>query len=97
MAEKAFPPRRPWYKHQKQHWQGWLERKAEEGQTSAAVIYNRLLCAPMLISFAEVFGVPAATMRRAIVLARKCDDFQTSCAIIRRIIPWSLVEQQFEQ
>jgi hypothetical protein len=51
----------------------------------------------MLIWLAEVSGIPSATLRRAIVSAQKSNDYRTCCAVIRRIIPWSLVEQRLEQ
>ncbi len=93
-----------WYTTQKEHWLGWLSeydspgaynRKTWSGR-SAEFVYNHINCPPMLLWLAEAAGVSRrnvlAAKRSALATQR---SWGTHCAVIRKTIPWSMIEERF--
>lgn len=90
---------RGWYKSQRQHWIGWLNEYSGPGyycrkttSNSAQVIYNRIVCPPMVLWLGEASGVPKARIAKAkrVGLAEK--TLAARSAAVRRIIPWDEIE-----
>lgn len=86
-----------WYRSQKEHWIKWLSDYDTPGpygrhprvRTSAEVIYNRLMCPPMVFWLAEASGVSGPLLRdahQAALSARPHCASQTSA--IRQLVPW---------
>ena len=92
-----------WYKTQKEHCLGWLSeydgpgaygRKTRSGR-SAEFVYNHINCPPMLLWLAEAAGVSKRDVlaaKRIALSARR--NRGTHCAVIRRAIPWSIIEER---
>jgi hypothetical protein len=90
-----------WYETQKEHWLGWLSqydgpgaygRKTWSGR-SAEFAYNHINCPPMLLWLAEAAGVSKRDVlaaKRSALTARR--NRGTHCAVIRRTIPWPIIE-----
>jgi hypothetical protein len=97
--------RAPWYKSQKEHWVGWLKdydgpgyykRKTHAGR-DARYIYNHIMCSPMLLYLPEALGVSRVLVKKAFyaVLKSKEPGMAKQCGVIRRIIPFEMVEEHF--
>lgn len=95
----------PWYKSQKEHWVGWLKdydgpgyykRKTHAGR-DARYIYNHIMCSPMLLYLPEALGVSRVLVKKAFyaVLKSKEPGMAKQCGVIRRIIPFEMVEEHF--
>jgi hypothetical protein len=90
-----------WYKSQKEHWLGWLGEYDGPGfynrkkwDRTAEFSYNHINCSPMVLWLGEAAGVTKKTIeeaRRAALRAKK--KMGSQCAAIRKIIPWSLIEE----
>lgn len=90
------------YKNQKEHWISWLTDYHTSGpygrlasaSTPAEVVYNRLMCPPMVFWLAEASGVSHGPLHdafeAALVSRLQC---ASQSAAIRRSIPWCDVEQ----
>jgi hypothetical protein len=88
------------YTSQKQHWRCWLSEYNGPGfyvrnkwPQSAKVIYNRIVCPPMLLWLGEASGVDeskVAKAKRAALAGGK--TFGAQSAAIRKIIPWEEIE-----
>lgn len=90
------------YKTQKLHWIGWLTDYHTSGpygrlarvSTPVEVVYNRLMCPPMVFWLAEASGVSHGPLHVAFEAAL---DSRPHCAsqsaAIRRSIPWCDVER----
>ena len=94
----------PWYKSQKEHWLGWLKeydgpgfynRKTHCGR-DAKYIYNHVMCSPMVLYLPEALGVSQALIKKAFseVIKAKDPSMAKQCGIIRRVIPFELVEKE---
>lgn len=89
-----------WYSSQKEHWLGWLREYDGPGyygrknsKRTAEFVYNHINCAPMLLWLGEASGVPHQQVTKAKVAALRAEPkFQTQCAAIRKLIPWTTVE-----
>jgi hypothetical protein len=93
---------RRWYRHQKEHWIGWLRDYASEGyygrkketKRSARLIYGRIGNPAMLLWLVDASGVSRTLVRKARLAALKASDsYNTQCGAIRRVVPWALVEE----
>jgi hypothetical protein len=94
-----------WYTSQKEHWLGWLseydgpgayDRKSRTGR-SAEFAYNHIGCPPMLLWLAEAAGVSKTKVlaaKRSALSARR--NRAPHCAMIRRAIPWSVIEERLQ-
>jgi hypothetical protein len=94
-----------WYTSQKEHWLGWLseydgpgayDRKSWTGR-SAQFVYNHIGCPPMLLWLAEAAGVSSTKVlgaKRSALSAR--GNRATHCALIRRTIPWPMIEERLQ-
>lgn len=90
---------------QQKHWVGWLfeydgpgfySRKNWEGIT-AETIYRRVACPPMLLWLCEASGVKKSEIQKAKKAALEAKkSFPSQCAVIRKYIPWELVEQSLK-
>jgi hypothetical protein len=92
---------RRWYRHQKEHWIGWLSEYATEGyygrknetKRSAGLVYGRIKNPAMLLWLVDASGVSRTVVRKARLAALKASDsYNTQCGAIRRVVPWELVE-----
>ena len=97
--------RNPTYKNQKDHWLRWLgdydgpgfyQRKTHAGR-DAKYIYNHIMCSPMLLYLPEALGVSQTLVKKAFYAVIKSKDpgMARQCGIIRRIIPFEMVEELF--
>jgi hypothetical protein len=92
--------RTPWYRHQKEHWEGWLGEYDGPGaydrndwHRDAGYVYGHIQCAPMLLWLAEAAGLPKSTLTSAKQAVLKAGTSPAGqCAALRRVIPWSHVE-----
>jgi hypothetical protein len=91
-----------WYRSQKEHWLGWLSdydgpgayRRKTSMVRSAEFAYNHVLCPPMVLWLGEASGVDKSLVlqaKRAALAASR--PLQVKCASIRKIVPWSKIEQ----
>ena len=96
--------RNPTYKNQKDHWLTWLgdydgpgfyERKTHAGR-DAKYIYNHIMCSPMLLYLPEALGVSQTLVKKAFYAVIKSKDpgMAKQCGIIRKTIPFELVEKE---
>jgi hypothetical protein len=94
----------PWYKSQKEHWLGWLKeydgpgfynRKNHAGR-DAKYIYNHIMCSPMVLYLPEALGVSQVLVKKAFYAVIKSKDpgMAKQCGIIRKTIPFELVEKE---
>ena len=93
---------RVWYRSQKEHWLGWLSEYDGPGAygretsvvRSAEFAYNHVVCPPMVLWLGEAVGVKTSLViqakKAALGASRK---LQGKCAAIRRIVPWSKIEE----
>lgn len=103
IAREIWGNKQVWYSSQKEHWMGWLSeydgpgaygRKSSTGRT-AEFVYNHINCPPMLLWLAEAAGVPKKDLlaaKRSALSGRL--NRGSHCALIRKAIPWSAVEQK---
>jgi hypothetical protein len=105
IAREIWSSKDVWYSSQKEHWMGWLAgyngpgaygRKSWSGRT-AEFVYNHINCPPMVLWLAEAAGVPKkdilAAKRSALAGAR---NRGSHCALIRRAIPWQVIEERLQ-
>ena len=96
--------RNPTYKSQKDHWLRWLgdydgpgfyNRKTHSGR-DAKYIYNHIMCSPMVLYLPEALGVSQALIKKAFseVIKAKDPSMAKQCGIIRKSIPFELVEKE---
>jgi len=96
--------RNPTYKNQKDHWLRWLgdydgpgfyERKTHAGR-DAKYVYNHIMCSPMLLYLPEALGVSTVLIKKAYDEVIKTNDpkMAKQCGIIRKTIPFELVEKE---
>ncbi len=88
------------FRDQREHLVGWLSeisgpgaynRQATNGDATAA--YNHFQCAPGLLWLAEALGEDSDVVRHAARATQAAPGRAASqCAAIRRLIPWSRVE-----
>ena len=90
-----------WYETQHEHWLGWLRAydgpgayNRKNANRSAEYVYNHIVNPQMLIYLAEATKVRRALLTKATeaALSRRVSMSSMSSAI-RRIIPWSIVEE----
>ena len=89
---------------QKEHWLGWLGayngpgaygRQKWEKNAPAEQIYNRAVNPAMVLWLGEAAGVPEATVKKAASAALKAGEtLMSKAAAIRKVIPWSLIEER---
>jgi hypothetical protein len=91
------------YSSQKQHWKGWLSEYGSAGHynrknravRSAEVVYNRIVCPPMLLWLIEASGVQKRRVRAAMRSALSATpSYARQCSKIRKTVPWSIVEER---
>jgi hypothetical protein len=105
IAGEIWSRDRVWYKSQKEHWLGWLSeyngpgaynRKTWNGR-SAEFVYNHIGCPPMLLWLAEAAGVSKSRVvaaKRSALASQ--GNLVTHCAVLRRVIPWPLIEEHLQ-
>jgi hypothetical protein len=98
----TWSPEGVWYRSQKEHWRGWLSEYDGPGAygrktsavRSAEFVYNHVVCPPMVLWLGEASGVKTSLIiqakKAALGASRK---LQNKCAAIRRIVPWSKIEE----
>jgi len=92
----------PSYKNHKEHWLGWLRDYGGPGaygrqpnERTAQEIYNRVVNPAMVLWLGEACGVPVATVKKAANAGRTLDSTLSGKAGgVRKIIPWSLIEDR---
>lgn len=104
LKKKIGFTRKTWYRHQKEHWQGWLREYSgpgaygrKSGQRDAAFVYNHIRCTPMLMWLAEAVGVTRVRLMRALAAATRGSSAASQCAALRREIPWPVVEESIRR
>jgi hypothetical protein len=89
------------YPSQKMHWLGWLSEyggagafnRKNRGVRSAEIVYNRIVCPPMVLWLTETAGVPKRQVKLAMQSALfVAPSFARQCAAMRKIISWSTLE-----
>ena len=90
-----------WYRHQKEHWQGWLGEyggpgaygRKEWASRDAKYIWNHFQCVTGLFWMAEALELPErelAHAQEAVVSAPTRSASQI--AALRRVFPWAVIE-----
>jgi hypothetical protein len=102
-AREIWSDKEVWYSSQKEHWMGWLAeydgpgfygRKNWRGRT-AEFVYNHIGCPPMVLWLAEAAEIPKKdllTAKRSALAGGR--NRIGHCALIRKAIPWSVVEER---
>jgi hypothetical protein len=103
LAARKQPAGNIWYRHQQEHWLGWLaeyngpgayDRKVHQCRT-AEFVYNHIMCPPMILWLGEGIGVPKVFVEDA---ANAClaagQTLPKQCAAIRTIVPWGMIEER---
>lgn len=91
-----------WYRHQKEHWLGWLSqyhlpgyygRKASTKRT-AKFAFNGIKNSAMILWLVDASGVARSVVKSARLAAEKASgNMNSQCAAIRAIAPWETVEE----
>jgi hypothetical protein len=83
----------------KEHWLGWLSEYDGPGyygrknpNRNAAFIYNHINSPPMLVWLAEGAGISQDLIEAACRVQTGIPNKTSACAIIRRVLPWEIVE-----
>jgi hypothetical protein len=93
---------RRWYRHQKEHWLGWLGDYGGPGyygrqastKRHASMIYNRIKNPAMLLWLVDASGVSPAVVRKARLAGLKAKpNFSSESGAIRAVAHWELVEE----
>ena len=93
-------PSKAWYKHQKQHLDGWLNEYNTPGAYQRARLdgdardfYQRFRCVAGLLWLAEALGIDDALLRKAVedVIAAGANP-SSQCGAFRKRVPWTLIE-----
>ena len=101
LPEDRRQRREVWYESQKEHWIGWLfhynspgayGRKVTSGR-DARFVYNHIVNSQLLVYLAKASGVSPSLVRQAKKLAASEDIEMARSGVIRRIIPWELVQE----
>lgn len=89
-----------WYRSQREHWLGWLEkyespgaygRKVTSGR-DARFAYNHVVEPKMLLYLAEAAGVDSSRVAEARRYAEAGPTMMARSAWIRRHVPWPVIE-----
>lgn len=84
-----------WFKANETHGHGSYSRSTPN--TSARTCYGRLGNAGSLLWIAEAVGVPGDMVNRAFEAAAEAGDHRRACGAIRKIIPWTEVQNRAER
>lgn len=91
---------RAWYPSQKIHWMRWLAEYQTEGpygrivrkRSDARLIYNRLMCPPMIFWLPEALQCDDGSLQAAFDAALSAPaNGASQAAAIRRVLPWTAV------
>lgn len=89
------------WRNQREHLVGWLRELTGPGaygrqsrDWDAKAAYSHLQCAPALLWLAEALGEDPDVVEQAVRAVRATPERAASqCAAVRRVIPWSRIEQ----
>jgi hypothetical protein len=92
-----------WYSSQKEHWMVWLSEydgpgfygRKDWAERTAEFVYNHIGNPQMVLWLAEAAGVP----KKDLLVAKRSAlsggrNRNSHCALIRKAIPWSAVEER---
>jgi hypothetical protein len=87
---------------QQQHWLGWLKHYNSEGYygrknvnvMDAKLVYNRIVCPPMVLWLAEALRVSKPLITEAFTSALERSTLASQSAAIRKVIPWEMVDEK---
>jgi hypothetical protein len=92
------------HENQQQHWLGWLKsyntsghyRRKNVNVMDAKIVYNRIVCPPMLLWLPEASRVSKPLIKEAFIAAsvEAKIALPARCKAIRKIIPWEKVEEK---
>ena len=88
------------YSSQKDHWLGWLDSKSTSGTyqrkdspgRDAKFVYNHIMEPKMLLWLISASGVNSELVKSAQDEALKSKSMASSCAAIRKVVPWHTLE-----
>ena len=88
------------YSSQKSHWLGWLDSKSTSGTyqrkdspgRDAKFVYNHIMEPKMLLWLISASGVNTELVKSAQDEALKSKSMASSCAAIRKVVPWHTLE-----
>ena len=88
------------YSSQKSHWLGWLDTKSTSGTyqrkdspgRDAKYVYNHIMEPKMLLWLISASGVNTELIKSAQDEALKSKSMASSCAAIRKVVPWHTLE-----
>jgi hypothetical protein len=89
----------------REHWLGWLKHYNSSGHygrknvnvIDAKIVYNRIVCPPMLLWLPEAVRVSKALIKEAFSAALERATLASQSAAIREVIPWEIVEEKVLQ
>jgi len=89
------------YRTQKAHWLGWLDSKSTTGtyqrkdapERDSKYVYNHIMEPKMLLWLISASGVQPELVERAKEEASAKKSMASSCAAIRKVVPWQALEQ----
>ena len=93
------------YRTQKAHWLGWLDSKSTTGTyqrqdvpgRSAKYVYNHIMEPKMLLWLISALDFQTGLVERAKEEAKIQKSMAGSCAAIRKVIPWQVLEKTFQK
>ena len=88
------------YTSQKSHWLGWLDSKSNTGtyqrrdspNRGAKFVYNHIMEPKMLLWLISASNVDKKLIARAQKDSDSAKTMASSCASIRKVIPWEALE-----
>ena len=89
------------YRTQKAHWLGWLDSKSTTGtyqrqdapNRGAKYVYNHIMEPKMLLWLIAALDFQTGLVERAKEEAKTQKSMAGSCAAIRKVVPWQVLEK----
>lgn len=94
-----WPERRQrWFRHQQEHWIGWLTEHDRRGTMTAERVYDFIQSPPMLLWLAQASGCPETLVSEAAHAAlRYHRSRKRECNAIRELIPWAMIARNLKE
>ena len=92
------------YRTQKAHWLGWLTKKPgakyfrqDAPKRGAKFVYNHIMEPKMLLWLISASGLQIELVEQAKEASLNKKSMASSCAAIRKVVPWQLLEMHLNK